>query len=106
MVMALSGIRALVTRPAAQGEALCTAVRGGGGEAACLPLLEIEPLPVQELAPHLEGIGACEIAVFVSANAVRATLARLREAGLAWPAHLRSIAIGSATRAALAESGI
>jgi uroporphyrinogen-III synthase len=106
MAARLDGIRALVTRPAVQGEALCAAIRAEGGAACSLPLIEIEPLPAASVAPQLHALDTVDIAIFVSSNAVRIALERLDEAGCGWPATVAALAIGTSTRAALARAGI
>ena len=103
MSASLAGIRALVTRPQAQSAALCAAIRAAGGEAIAQPLLRIEPV-----ATSLPGAGLKEqdIAIFISANAVKHALALLRAQRLEWPAGLRCLAIGHATHRALCAAGL
>jgi uroporphyrinogen-III synthase len=103
----LEGIRALVTRPLAQNAELCAAIRAAGGRAIGLPLLRIEPVSSPggaEQAHHM--LADSDLAIFVSANAVRHALAGLRAGGYDWPVALRCLAIGTATRRALDEAGV
>lgn len=107
MARPLEGMSVLVTRPAPQGEKLVAAIREAGGTALAFPLLEIRELDrdpsVDAVFDRLDGF---DIAIFISANAVRAALGRWRERGSAWPATLMCLAIGSATAQALAREGI
>jgi uroporphyrinogen-III synthase len=88
----LTGLSVLVTRPATQAEVLCTAIASVGGEATALPAIEIEPL-------QGDPVSACDLAVFVSVNAV-AHGAHLLPRGT----DMRVAAIGKATAAALAQA--
>lgn len=100
---ALRGVRVLVTRPVEQAEALCAAIRTGGGEACSVPLMRIEPIPDAGSEPGLEH---ADLAIFVSANAVRQAFAAVQGRGGTWPSTLRCLAIGQATQAALARAGV
>lgn len=51
-------------------------------------------------------LSSCSLAIFVSTNAVSAALRAMREAGLAWPASLGCLAVGTATRDALLRAGL
>jgi uroporphyrinogen-III synthase len=108
----LAGIRALVTRPAAQAAALAAAVRAAGGQAWEFPLLEIAPLDAGDVqanaavADTLRELASFDLAIFISGNAVRELLARLRGSGRDWPARLACLAVGSATARSLREAGI
>lgn len=102
----LRGLRVLVTRPAAQARLLCSAIRAQGGEALALPLMRIEPLSPDEPGAGVPvSLAGADLAIFVSANAVRQAFAAVRERSGTWPATLRCLAIGPATQAALARAG-
>jgi uroporphyrinogen-III synthase len=88
----LTGLSVLVTRPAAQAEVLCKAIANAGGEAVALPAIEIELL-------QAEPVSSCDLAVFVSVNAV-AHGAHLLPRNTA----MKVAAIGKATAAALAQA--
>lgn len=112
MSQSLLGVRALVTRPAGQGDALVAAIRKAGGEAVALPLIRISPLGDED-APLLSAsqrilaqLESFDIAIFISTNAVGFTFATLQERGLALPSGLRCLAVGGATAARLREAGI
>jgi len=101
----LSGKNIVVTRPSAQAGNLCRLIEQQGGKAIRFPLLEIEaitPSPAQ--VALVDALHHCDIAFFVSANAVHhgveAVLARRT-----WPASLRVAAVGEGSAQALREQG-
>lgn len=101
----LSGLGILVTRPAAQAQGLCEAIRARGGVPLSFPLIEIhppaDPAPLANVATRLADF---DLAFFVSANAVDRAMPVLREAG-AWPGHLRVATVGKGSEAALRRWG-
>jgi uroporphyrinogen-III synthase len=103
----LAGVRVLVTRPQAQSESLGEAIRTHGGEPLSLPVIVIEGLDdTAELDGALVACADFDLLVFVSANAVEQTFARLRALGVA-PASVRGAgAPGPGTAAALRSLGI
>ncbi len=101
----LRGVVALVTRPAGQGDALAAAIRHRGGRALECPLIAIQPLASDPLA-LAEQLSQCQIAIFISTNAVSCALAAVRAAGLVWPPAICCLAVGSATRDALRREGL
>lgn len=100
----LKGVRVLVTRPAHQADALARLIEAAGGEAIRLPTIEIAP-PADPAA--VDAVFArwadFHLAIFVSPNAVRAALPRLRAIGIAptWPC----AAVGPGTQQALRAAG-
>lgn len=102
---ALSGLGILVTRPAAQAEGLCEAIRARGGVPLPFPLIEIhppgDPAPLADVAAQRADF---DLAFFVSANAVDRAMPVLRAAG-AWPAHLQVATVGKGSEAALRRWG-
>jgi uroporphyrinogen-III synthase len=99
-------MRIVITRPAAQAQALVAALDAVGAQALALPLIDIEPvadvLPIQKAWRDLAQL-AC--VMFVSANAVNHFLAQ-RPPGLAWPPSLAAASTGPGTSAALRAAGI
>ena len=110
--VSLAGIRALVTRPSAQGAALVAAIREAGGEATALPLIEILPLGVADAARIddnqrlLARLQQFDAAIFISSNAARHALACLQASDARLPGTLRCFAIGEATAARLTAAGV
>ncbi len=104
----LSGKRVVVTRPQAQAAGLAQLIRDAGGEPFCIPAIEIrelaDPAPFDAVAARLETF---DLAIFVSRNAVRKALERLRArgGGLSWPARLKVATVGQGSRAELLASG-
>ena len=95
----------MVTRPEQQAAGLASLIRSAGGHALCFPAMAIEPLRSPELDALLGRLDACDLAVFISRNAVEQGLARVRESRRAWPSGLRTAAIGAGTRRALESEG-
>lgn len=99
----LDGLHIVVTRPAAQAGALAEMIRAAGGVPVLFPTIDIAALAdLRELDAALDALASFDLAIFVSANAVQQTLARLHSRGLAWPMQLRAAATGPATAAMLA----
>jgi uroporphyrinogen-III synthase len=102
----LAGKAILIARPRRQAQALAERIRAGGGEALVFPVLEIDPVaPGEQGSAALAGLGAADLAVFVSVSAVEHGLALVRTAG-GWPSGLGAAAVGSATASALRAQGI
>jgi uroporphyrinogen-III synthase len=102
----LAGRAILVTRPRAQAGALAKRIQEAGGEALILPTVEIEPLGLSpELAQVLAQLPRCDLAVFVSGNAVRCGWPLIAGAG-GWPRGLRAAAVGRSTAEELRALGV
>ena len=103
----LHGRTILVTRPAAQADALSGMIARLGGEALSFPLLEISPAadtaPIRAAGAHLE---AYALAIFISPNAVEYGLPPLLDGRSGWPSSVQAAAIGPSTVAALAARGV
>ena len=99
----LSGIGVLITRPARQSATFAGRLATMGGIPFILPGLIIAP-PENEapVAQALERLNSFDFALFVSANAAEAVLARHP----AWPPNLIAIAVGPSTADALISGGI
>lgn len=102
----LRGVRVLVTRPAHQAESLVNDIEAAGGEAVRLPAIEIAP-PANPAALHaaLDRLPEFSYAIFISPNAVRQGLPRIREHG-GLPPGLRLAAVGLGTLRALRDAGL
>lgn len=95
----LRGRHILVTRPAAQAEALCAEIERRGGIALRLPLLSVEAVGDAALE-RLAASADADWWIFTSSNAVRFAA---QVQGLAWPAQIA--AVGAATAHALESAG-
>lgn len=104
-VLPLAGRRIVVTRPAAQADALCDAIRAAGGEAVSFPVLAIAAVEDDaSLRAVLDRLDDFDLAFFVSPNAVEYGLAAVR-ARRAWPPHLAVATVGKGSERALARAG-
>jgi uroporphyrinogen-III synthase len=102
----LAGRVILVTRPRGQAAALAKQIQEAGGQALILPTVEIEPLgPSAERAAALARLPRCDLAVFVSGNAVRCGWPLIAGAG-GWPQGLRAAAVGRRTAEDLRAHGV
>jgi len=101
----LQGLGVVITRPRGAAEALAAALEREGAHAFVFPALSIEPV---ESSPALEaalaGLETCDLAIFVSANAVELGLAAARRRA-SWPGSARVAGVGEATAQALRNSG-
>jgi uroporphyrinogen-III synthase len=102
----LAGRSIVLTRPRHTAKKIAQRIAIAGGTAMIFPTLEIVALPeTPQLGALIDRLDEFDLAVFVSANAVKqgwAAVLRHRP----WPTHLRCAAVGSATQAALEEQGI
>jgi len=100
----LAGVAVLVTRAAHQAQGLCNLIGELRGRPIHFPAIEISaPAQTEQLHELLAHIETFDMAVFVSANAVKWGLNCLPEGRL--PERMKIAAVGLATAQALAESG-
>lgn len=103
----LAGLGILVTRPVHQADTLSAMIEAAGGIALRLPAIEIQGTVGPAETPHwLEELKSMDMAIFLSANAVRHGLAALNQAGRRLPANITVTAIGPSTADALMAAGI
>jgi uroporphyrinogen-III synthase len=101
----LAGLGVVITRPRAAAESLAAALAAAGARPFVFPALAIEPpSDTAAVAIALESLPECDLAIFVSVNAVEQGLAAARRRG-PWPARTRVAAIGDATAQALRNYG-
>lgn len=93
-IMPLTGRHILVTRSIPQGTHLCELLADQGAITYHVPTLEIQPRAVNV------SLFAFDIAIFISANAVKHYPFKL------FPSSVRYFAVGNATGAALMERGV
>lgn len=102
----LRGRTIVVTRPAAQADAMVAAIEAAGGTALRFPLLAIAPVadiaPIEAVAARLDDY---DFACFVSPNAVEHALAVVLR-GRGWPAALRAVTVGVSSEKSLVRHGI
>jgi uroporphyrinogen-III synthase len=104
-VTALASRSILVTRPERQAAILAKLIEQAGGRVIRFPTIEIEPVASVSLDRIVDHLAACQVALFVSRNAVEQGLARVRRTS-AWPAGIAVAAIGAGTRRALEAEGV
>nr|VFK55042.1 MAG: uroporphyrinogen-III synthase [Candidatus Kentron sp. TUN] len=102
----LAGVGVWVTRPIRQAGTLAQRIEEEGGHVIRLPVIAITDVddrkPVMALMDRLNDF---DLAIFVSANAVRKGLEYVGGAGN-WPAQVRIAPIGKATEKALEQIGL
>ena len=102
----LTGIGALVTRPAGQAAALCDLIRAVGGRPIWFPALKIVPQSGDELLrERLTRLSPDDILIFISPNAVIHGLPMIGAAG-GLPEGIRVAAVGRGTERALRRAGM
>lgn len=97
----LDGLKVLVTRPELQAKSLCESITAAGGVAVAFPVLDIEPISLEN------GIGIAitdqDMIIFISRNAVTYFMTGL-QTPLADEVEL--VAVGSGTAAAMLQHGL
>jgi uroporphyrinogen-III synthase len=93
----LGGAGVLVTRPQRQADGLAKAIESRGGVAIRFPVIEARPLPQADIIAVTETLQIPDIAILVSANAVRFGLRYTGDAAIA--------AVGPATARSIEKSG-
>lgn len=102
----LHGLRVLVTRPAGQAERLCKLIDAAGGEAFCLPAIDIlDPVDSYHLESVVATLANYDLAVFISVNAVTRGLDFITGRG-EWPANIRIATVGARSAEALTPYGL
>ena len=93
----------VITRPAAQAEALALRLSASGCPVRLFPLLEIQPLAdTAELSATLAKLNDYAMVAFVSSNAIDAVFAHLTD----WPKNVIAAVMGEGSRIALARHGV
>ena len=107
LAASLRGNSILITRPRHQSEHLRWLIEKAGGEAVVIPTMEIvDPTSFDQLSLIGQRLAEFDIAIFISANAVRKGLEWLRGCNTPWPDTLQVAAVGQATAKALEASEI
>jgi len=102
----LAGLNIVITRPREQAVQLQQHVETLGGTAILFPLLEITPVTdTKALHEAVARLSAFDLAIFISPNAVRYSMAAIRSTkGL--PARLRIATVGQGSAQALRDLGV
>jgi len=102
----LEGINVLVTRPEGQSEHLCSLIEQSGGRAIAFPVLEIKDIAdSSHLAKQIESLHTFDIAIFISANAVKKAVNQIF-AQRTWPKSTKIAAVGKTSAKALDSLGL
>lgn len=92
----------LVTRPIHQAHGLCEQITALGIKAILLPTIAIADVDNQaELHQQIQQLHECDIAIFISPNAVQKAAVMIQHYWPAWPQQVKTAAIGSSTAQAL-----
>jgi uroporphyrinogen-III synthase len=92
--MTLRGRGILITRPREQAQGLAKLVEAAGGRAILFPAIEIQDVPLRNLAEF-------DLAIFISPTAVKRALAAMK-----WPPRAKAAALGRGTQRELERHGI
>jgi len=103
---ALKNITVLVTRPEHQADKLCHLIENSGGKAIRFPSIEIvDVLEEEKLHTLIDQLNTFNIAIFISANAVKFGIKHVRSRGK-WPKSLKIAAVGKSSVKALDSLGL
>ena len=97
----LAGVTVIVTRPIAQSARFIALAEDAGARCVAFPVLEIEPLPLEDAARTAIASTRWDWLIFTSTNAVAYGLPLVAPASTA-----RIVAVGRATERALLERGV
>jgi len=96
----------MVTRPNPAGEELCQRIRQQGGEAIHFPTIAIlPPRDINAFQQNLSILGIQDWLIFISPQAVYASMTEIRRAWPHLPSHVQFAAVGEGTAHALREAG-
>jgi len=102
----MAGLRVLVTRPREQADELVHLIEADGGQAIRFPVLEItDPVDPAPLSAIVRKLGDFDLAIFISPNAVRRAMPRIRDTG-GLPPTLRVACIGHGGARVLETFGV
>ncbi len=103
----LAGVGVLVTRPRDQAEPLCRLIEEAGGRPVRFPALEIAPPQDMEALDRLiERLETFDLAIFISPNAVKWAMNRVRLRRGTLPPRLTVACVGRGSACALKHFGI
>ena len=103
----LAGRCLWLTRPASQTAGLQEALAEAGAAVHCLPLLTIEPVPLQGATrQRLLDLDRYDLVFFVSSNAARLGLAAIDSFWPQYPLGVQNFAVGPGTAAVLQAQGL
>lgn len=103
----LHPLHVLVTRPSPAGEELCRLIEQNGGEATHFPTIAFAP-PKDTTAfqQAIAALSSMDWLIFISPQAVSASLPAIRRAWPHFPPRVKLAAVGSKTAKAIQEAGL
>lgn len=102
----LANLHILVTRPEPQGRALCLQIEERGGRALSFPTIAFAPPPdMHAFQEAIAKLGQQDWLIFISPQAVSASLVAMRSQWPVFPSTLRLAAVGAGTAKALQAAG-
>lgn len=105
--MTLQPLTVLVTRPEPQNQVLCRRIDAEVGRAISFPTISFAPPPSRyEFESALTQLHEQEALIFVSPQAVYASLPAIRRVWPAFPGNAMLAAVGAGTASALREQGV
>jgi len=103
----LSGLKILITRPRDQASGLAQGVIKAGGIPVLFPLLDIAPVAdAGVLTQQLARLAQCDLAIFISPNAVKYGMAAILGGAGGLPASLKVATVGAGSAKALHAAGV
>lgn len=102
----LSGKTIVITRSTHQSKELADLISASNGRSILFPVFQIaDPTDTRPLLKQIERLPEFDIAIFISANAVRAAMKFIEVGGRPLPATTRLAVVGNATATSLASFG-
>ena len=101
----LSGLTVMVTRPAPAGATLCELIKTAGGDAIYFPTIAFAPADEKNFAAAVTKLGEQDWLIFISPQAVYASIPAIRRAWPHLPPQVKLAAVGAGTAQALHEAG-
>lgn len=101
----LQGRHILVTRPYPQGSELCGMIEAKGGQATYFPTIAFAPPDQAALEQAIAQLGGQDWLIFISPQAVYASIPLIRRQWPQFPPATRFAAVGAGTSHALREAG-
>lgn len=102
----LDKLRVMVTRPQPQGMELCRLIDSCGGQAVSFPTIEFAPpTDVKAFQQAILLLGEQDGLIFISPQAVYASVTAIREVWRQFPLHVQFAAVGAGTANAMQEAG-
>jgi uroporphyrinogen-III synthase len=103
--LSLTKLFAMITRPNPAGRALCALIEAEGGEAIHFPTIAFIPADQSALQTAVAKLGEQEWLIFISPQAVYASIPAIRRTWPIFPPQVKFAAVGAGTAKALQAAG-